>query len=377
MKSVCMIGVLPPMKGLSYYCYALTQSVTKYLDVEFIAFKKLYPSFLYPHGYEDNGFKMKYNPRLHIKRGITYYNPFSWISAGLCRDKVIHAQLWSPPTVPFLFTAFFVARIFGKKTVVTVHTVEPHEKTWWNRFANKMLFLVTTRIIVHSESNKQKLLELYNFPEKRVDVVPHMLLDIYGHISRSKALKHLKIPRQNKVILCFGIIREYKGIDILLDAFYQVKKNCPNTTLIIAGKPWIDWQPYQSQINALKLNDSIKLFLDFVPDSEIKYLYGAADFTVLPYKKFEAQSSVGNVALSYNTPMIVSNVGGLSDLVKDNRCIVKPGDALGLAKIMVLMLKDRTLISKLIVDSKTIKKQFSLEEVGRKTVEVYEKALMH
>ena len=373
MKEVSMMGVLPPMKGLSYYCYALTQAVTKYVDVDFVAFKKLYPSIFYPAGYEDNSFKMQHNSRLKIRRTITYYNPISWIKAGFCKNKILHVQWWSSPTAPIIITILLAARLAGKKIVLTVHNAEPHEQSWLIRQANNLILTLPHKLIVHSQSNKDKIASFYKINAGKIEIVPHMIFEMYETTTREKALRELRISKASKVVLYFGLIREYKGINILIKAFHELKKKEPKAVLVIAGKLWIDWKPYQNLIDSLGLIDSVKLMLEYVPKDKVKYFFGAADLIVLPYRQFEAQSGVGSVALSYEKPMIVTNVGGLPEMVKDRRAVVEPGNENQLADAMVHALTNRNVLKKWQYDSKKLKKNFSLEEVGKQTVAVYKK----
>ena len=316
---------------------------------------------------------MKPNPRLKIRRVITYYNPISWIKAGFSRNKILHVQWWSSPTAPIIMTILLAARLAGKKTVLTVHNAEPHEQSWLIRQANKIILKIPNKLIVHSQSNKSRLASFYKINAAKIEVVPHMLFEMYDITTREKALRELKIPKSSKVVLYFGLIREYKGIDVLIKSFHELKKKEPKAILVIAGKLWIDWKPYQKLIDSLGLADSVKLMLEYVPKDKVKYLFGASDLVVLPYRQFEAQSGVGSVALSYEKPMIVTNVGGLPELVMDRNAVVEPGNEKQLAGAMIRAFTQGNILKKWRQDSKKLKKSFSLEEVGKRTVEVYTK----
>ncbi len=373
---VTLIGTLPPIKGLSPYCQELLKSLSKNIEVEFIGFKKLYPDFLYPGGtrVKDNNYKTPEIKNAEIRNVLTYYNPFSWIWGGLTtKGKIIHAQWWSHVLAPIYFVILSICKIRRKKIVITVHNVLPHESSKVNRFLNRIILPFGDVLIVHTGRNKEALSKIYNISKERIHVISMGVLfqNSIKKISKKEARKFLAIPPDKNVILHFGNIREYKGLDILLKALKFVVNELEDVILVIAGKPWIDWERYEKIINEEALENHVIKKLDFIPPSEVEYYFAASDIVVLPYKEFESQSAIGALALPFKKPLIVTNIGGLPDFVKDKRVIAKPNDAEDLARKIIQVLKDYNLIKKLSKDSEELAKKYNWDKIAEKTIELY------
>lgn len=367
---VTMYGILPPFKALSDYCNYLSNSVSKKINVEFISYKKLYPDFIYPDKFKrDDVSEPKETESFKIKKLITFYNPFSWINAALkCTGDIVHAQFWSPPTAVIYSVIFPILKLKNKKLILTIHNVKPHEKNLIYKFFENLIFRFPDTLIVHSEINKKTFLERY--PNKKVEVISHGIFDFFQveNLTQKEAKKKLNLENK-KIVLYFGIIREYKGIDILIKAFK--KSNLRDTFLIIAGKPWVDWNEYGNLINELNLKDKIKIFVKFLPNAEVNILLRASDLVVLPYKYFDGQSGVGNVALAYDKPLLVTNTGALIELVKNKEAIADPNNVEDLSKKLTRIMADKKLLNSLSKDSKKLKKEFSWENIAEKTVNLY------
>jgi glycosyltransferase involved in cell wall biosynthesis len=371
-----MIGALPPLKGNAYYATRLATELSKIVSVDFISFRKLYPQFLYPGGDTDvdGDFVVEENPNLSIRRTITYYNPFSWIRAGiLAKSTVVHIQWWSIPLAPIYLVILLVLKIRRKKIVFTVHNVIPHEPTFIDNFLTSNVFKFGDAFIVHSNVNIRPLSRQYHVPIEKIFQVHMPIHDMYGaeRIGRNQARARLNLPSDGKVILCFGNIRNYKGVDDLILAFHEVASREPEAILLIAGQPWKSWATYEKLIFELGLGDKVKTSLGYVPMSEVKFFFESSDLVVLPYKKFDAQSGVGNTALAFGLPLVVTRTGGLPDLVKDERAVVEPKNPRALAETIVDILSDTNLHLKLRQDTKIIAAQLSWPEAARKTVNIY------
>ena len=141
-----------------------------------------------------------------------------------------------------------------------------------------------------------------------------------------------------KVILFFGAIRPYKGLATAIRAMADVVKAVPEACLLIAGKLWEPWDTYQKLIDESQLSRHVKTFLDYIPSEDVHRYFCAADLTVLPYQHFDSQSGVGSTAVAFRTPMIVSDVGGLPELVRDSRWVVPSGDNAAIADAIVACL---------------------------------------
>jgi glycosyltransferase involved in cell wall biosynthesis len=228
-----------------------------------------------------------------------------------------------------------ILKIRGKKIVVTIHNITPHVS---NKFAvfidkilNKMVFLFTDIFIVHNQKNKEKLIELYGIDGKYVPIITHGTLKPYGplkNISKEIAREKLDVPLDKKVILYFGYLWEYKGVDILLESLNSIKEVIQNITLIIAGQPLKNWEKYDKIIKKNHLDNYILKKLEYIQDSDIELYFSCADLVVLPYKShpFDTHGGVGALAIFFKKPLIVTDVGGLPEYVKDKKMILNPND---------------------------------------------------
>ena len=142
--------------------------------------------------------------------------------------------------------------------------------------------------------------------------------------------------------------------------------------LIIAGKPWDDWDKYENIIKKNNLEDYVIRKLDFIPPSEVEYYFAASDVVVLPYKYFDSQSGVGALAIPFKKPLIVTDVGGLPDFVKDERAIARANDARGLAEKLIIILKDQDLTNKLSEDSVQLTNDYKWDKIAEKNIKIYE-----
>jgi glycosyltransferase involved in cell wall biosynthesis len=374
--SATIIGTLPPIKGLSPYCQELVNSLSKNVEIEFIGFKKLYPDFLYPGGtkFTDANYRIVEQSNVHIRNLLTYYNPFSWLWAGLTiHGKIVHAQWWSHVLAPIYFVMLLICKARGKKIIITVHNVLPHEKSHLSTFLNRLILSLGDKFIVHNKKNKEAILDNYRIPESKVSIIPHGVLTpvpVKG-ISKEEARKYLGIPQDEKVILNFGNIRDYKGLDILLQTLAMIKEQIKNVKFIIAGECWGSFKKYDEIIRANELEDYIVKRLCFIPPSEVEYYFSASDAVVLPYKYFDSQSGAGALALPFNKPLVVTNVGGLPDFVRDERAVATANDPRDLANKLICILSDEGLLAKLGKDSQDIAREYGWDEIAKKTIQVY------
>lgn len=378
-KSVLMVGTLPPIKGISPYCKDLVKSLSKLVKVNFIGFRSLYPEIFYPGGTKSNGLDEKCDfDNVHKWEIIDYYNPVSWVNAGLKGDsKVLHVQWWAQPLAPIFFTILLIARVRDRKTLITVHNVEPHEKNRLSAFINKVVFSLGDEFIVHNERSKKCISQSFNIDMNRIHVVPHGILKLETSqtLSKMDAREVLKINSNDKVLLFFGNIRDYKGLDVLLEAMSFLLEKMEGLKLIIAGNPWVKWGKYEEIIEKKGLTDRIIKNLGFIEPEEVNVFFSASDLVVLPYKYFEAQSGVGTLAISYGKPMLVTDVGGLPDLVMNERAIALPNDAEDLALKIANILQDEQLYNDLEEKSVKLASEYDWGTIASKTVHIYESLL--
>ena len=213
------------------------------------------------------------------------------------------------------------------KIICIADNVIPHEKRAGDKAFTKYFLKSCDAFITMSEKVMQDL-RLYE-KEKPAQQVQHPLYDNFGDIiSKTNARKHLGLSETDNIILFFGFIRKYKGLDLLLEAMSYLKNQKPETKnqkLLIAGEFYEDAKQYHDLINKLGIKDQLILKTDFIPDSEVKYYLCAADAVIQPYRN-ATQSGVTPLAYHFEKPMVVTNVGGLPSLVPDGKVgiVVEP-----------------------------------------------------
>ncbi len=375
--SITMLGALPPWRGVAPYTRHLLDGLegVEELEVEFLDFVSLYPPRLYPGGEprDRNGRRPSFR-RVRMRRLLAWYNPLSWLWAGLTlRGKVLHAQWWSHLLAPVYLVVMGLARLRGRRVVLTLHNVFPHETARWRRWLFQSVFRLAHRFIVHSERNAQVLIEQYPGAAGRVTVVPMGIHTVASgqNFSRQQARERLELPAESPVILAFGNIRPYKGLDVLLRALRRVVDAGQEATLLVAGQPWDSFERYQHLIDELDLAAHVRLRLEYLPESEVEACFAAADLAVFPYTHFDAQSAAATLALCAGVPLVVSDVGGLPELVDDARAVVPANDPEALAQTLRTVLDDEAMLGKLASDAKRRAAELDWGVIAQRTVEVY------
>lgn len=335
---VALLGAFPPQsQGVQDYCRELGLALARRCPVHAIGFRSMYPAWLFP-GVKDpvDATKAPMSaPGLRLEHPLRWWHPLGWLWTALrARPEVFHAQWWSLPLFPV--TALFAAvmRLRGIPVVITVHNVLPHEGGRLHVRAGGALCRLADRVIVHSAVNRDQIVGVYGLPASRVAQVPvGVCFADTPAPPRADALRALGLPPDRRYLLSFGIIRPYKGVLDLIAAWRAIADRHPDVDLLVAGKPWEDWAPYQAAIDAAGLTARAHLFLDYIPEARLPDFFRAADLVVLPYTHFDAQSAVPAVALPHRRPILVSRVGGLPDWVGgDPAWTVPPRDSGALAQ---------------------------------------------
>jgi D-inositol-3-phosphate glycosyltransferase len=284
-------------------------------QVEIYSFSLQYPDFLFPGKTQYTDGPPPQN--LTIRTRLNSINPFNWWVVGreLAKaqpDRVI-VRYWLPLMGPCLGTVLRVMRWFHRgKPQVTALTdnIIPHEKRpgdWW---FSKYFTGACDDFLVMSRSVGE---EIRQFTDKPVRFSPHPVYDNYGErIDQSAARQQLNLPQNTPLVLFFGFIRAYKGLDLLLEALAQV----PTVHLVVAGECYEPWDRYAALIQEHQLEDRVHLFTDFIPDEAVRQYFSATDLVVQPYKT-ATQSGISQIAYHFNQPMLVTRVGGLPEIVTD------------------------------------------------------------
>lgn len=378
---IAVLGSLPPLRALSGYCLEFSRSISRLVETEFISFKHIYPSFLYPGGKVKKDYtfpEFENTPNLKVRRNITWYNPLTWFSEGFFTEgKILHVQWWSPPLIFIYLTICLLYKLRGRPVAITVHNVLQHEKIKYYKIFSSILFKLCDHFIVHSEINSEILSNSFNIDVERITVIPHGPLDFFNQeeIDLTEARNDLGLSRQDKVILFFGAIRNYKGLDVALNAFAETVKEIPEARLVVAGRLWEPWDRYEKIIKEKNISNYIIKYLHYIESDQVAKFFIASDLIVLPYHHFDSQSGVGTTAVAFKKPMIVTRVGGLPDLVLDHENILPPGDINALAGRIITCLKDNSIIRKMSEETDIIAEQMSWQNVAVKTLSIYKKLI--
>ena len=382
---VIFIGTLPPIIGLSPYCLHLSNALSKKVDLKFLGFKE------FSHESEsfareskiDETFYRDVLKQIKTQNTLSWYNPFSGVNAGINLEAdVLHVQWWISSLIFIYLPIVVLAKLKKIKIVLSVHNILPHEQSKINltldRFANRLIFPFADGFIVHNQRNKRKLAEVYNLDEKNIFVITHGVFNLIKQrvISSQDARKHLHLPLDKKIVLFFGYIRKYKGVDVLIKAFGLIQKQMKDVFLLIVGQPFVEtWDKYEELMNENNLENCSAVELGFVPESEIGYYFSAADVVVLPYTYLDTHGGVGALTLPFKKPLLVSDVGGLQEYIKDKRALVKPNNVQDLYEKLMHVLKDKKLFTKLSKDSEDLSKELSWDIIADQTVEAYRNLL--
>ena len=327
-----IIGPAYPLRGgLATFNQRLAKEFNEQgNECSLLSFSLQYPSFLFPGTtqYSDEPAPAG----LTIYAWINSVNPLNWISVGKKIRKmnpdVIVVRYWLPFMGPALGTILRqVKKNRHTRVICIADNVIPHEKRPGDTAFTRYFLKSCHAFITMSEKVMHDLRQFHT--GKPVQLVQHPLYDNFGAIlSKTEARTHLQLNNSDKIILFFGFIRQYKGLDLLLKAMSDERIRSANIKLLIAGEFYEDEKPYLQLIQENGLETQVILKTSFIPDNEVKYYLCAADCVVQPYRN-ATQSGVTPLAYHFEKPMIVTNVGGLPALVPDEKaglvCEPQPG----------------------------------------------------
>lgn len=327
MKIVILGTAYPFRGGIASFNERMAQEfISSGHDVVIYTFTLQYPGFLFPGKTQ---FSDSAAPEgLRIIRSLNSMNPFSWILTGFKIKKekpdLIISKFWLPFMGPSLGTTIRFAKTKKTKTISVIDNIIPHEKRFGDFLFSKYFAGSIDKFIVMSSS---VLEDMKKFTvTKPVILAPHPVYDNYGEIiSRTEACDYLGVDATYKFIMFFGFIRDYKGLDLLLEAMNDDFFKTNNIKCIVAGEYYGNEQKYIDLIDKLNIRDSLILKTDFIPNEEVKYYFCAADLIVQPYKT-ATQSGISQLSYHFEKPMVVTNVGGLAEIVENGKSgyVVEP-----------------------------------------------------
>ncbi len=328
MKITILSTAFPYRGGIAVFTERLARAFQEEGDrVKISTFSLQYPNFLFPG---KSQYSSSEKPQdLAIEREVNSINPINWIRIGLKlkkqRPDILILKYWLPFLSPCFGTISRIARSNKHtKAIVVIDNLIPHEKRFGDHLLNSYFVNSVDGFVAMSKSVFDDLSQFDTDKKKILGV--HPLYDNFGKAkSKEEAIETLGFDKNYKYMLFFGIIRKYKGLDILLEAFADNRLKNQNLKLIVAGEFYEDAKPYHDLIKQHNLADSVILATRFIPDKQVVDYFCAADIIVQPYKH-ATQSGVTQIAYHFEKPMLVTNVGGLNEIVPHNKAgyVCKP-----------------------------------------------------
>ena len=324
-KKIIIIGPANPLRGGGITTF--NERLARQFQLEghqtsIYSFSLQYPGFLFPG-------KSQYSDKpapegLDIHTRINSVNPFNWLSAGKeiknQMPDIVVVRYWLPFMGPCLGTILRnIKKNKHTRIICIADNIIPHEKRIGDKAFTRYFLKPVDAFITMSD---KVLSDLRLFTSKKALLVPHPLYDNFGEkISKEEARQKLNLKNGELIMLFFGFIRQYKGLDILLEAMKEIKDTTINNQqikLLVAGEFYEDRKPYDELIERYGIKDQLILHTEFIPDNDVKNYLCAADLVVQPYRR-ATQSGVTPLAYHFEVPMIVTNVGGLPAMVPDNK----------------------------------------------------------
>lgn len=338
-KRIVLIGPVYPYKGgISHYTGLMCRALRKKYDVVMVSYKFQYPKLLYKKeqwDYSNDNFKIEdTNYWLHTA------NPFNWIITArkiqnLNPDMVI-VQWWHPYFAPCYF--MLCKCLKNIKILFVCHNVFPHERFPLDRLLAKMVLRKGDSYIVQSKMDAEDLHTIVDRPIYKQTVHPTYNVFKLENISKEEARKRLDIKPEKKILLFFGFVREYKGLKYLIQAMPEVVRRVEGIELLIAGDfaGAEEKQRYLNLILECGIQEHVKIYDGYIPDKEVENFFAACNLVVLPYIS-ATQSGIVQIAFGFEKPVVVTDVGGLPDVVENGKTgyVVETENSARLAEAIV------------------------------------------
>ena len=314
---ILLVGPFPPYRGgISMFNHSLSQELQKDHEVHRISFSLQYPKLLFPGKTQYSNFNGE-----PASESINSVNPLSWRKTANDINKIypdlIIFQYWMPFFAPaFTSIAKRLKKSCDAKIIVNCHNITAHEPKPWDNQMTKSFFSYCDGFMVMSNTVEADLKAIKSNPKYKRS--PHPIYDVFGDsVDKDKARNSLGLGQEN-IILYFGLIRDYKGLDILLDSAKLLKNRMKKFKILVAGECYGNENKYIQLAQENNVMDIIDFRFDFVPNEKVSQYFCASDLVVLPYKS-ATQSGVVPIAYHFDKPVVVSNVGGLHEIVEEGK----------------------------------------------------------
>jgi glycosyltransferase involved in cell wall biosynthesis len=322
-KEIAIIGPSKKfLSGVSYYTIRLSNALSEFAEVKAILFRNMLPKRLFP-GWKRVGedlTKLEFNENVKVYEILDWYNPISWFKAyRIARkcDAIIFE--WWTSSVAHMYLAIGLLNRKNIPIILEFHeVVDPLENAilpirLYSRIMGKLIRSLASHYVVHSKADLDLITSIYGIPKEKVSVIPH---GIYDHYERIENAREILGIRENFVILFFGLIRPYKGLRYLIEAFEALPEEITeNSRLLIVGEAWEDKDSLKLAMSS-KRKEKITIVDRYVPDSEVSLYFSASDVLVLPYTR-ASQSGVAHIGMHFGMPIIATEVGGLKESLSE------------------------------------------------------------
>lgn len=341
-KKVILIGPVYPYKsGISHYTGLMCRELAKRYDVEMISYQMQYPKVLFhkeQRDYSNDSFKIEGTRYLlHTANPLNIVRTAHYIKS--IRPDMVIIQWWHPYFAPCYF---LLTRFMGRQNVTFVcHNVFPHERFPLDKALTKLALSGGHHYIVHAMEEAKELERIRENPDYVVTPHPTYNAFCFEGMSKEQARATLQIGQEERILLFFGFVREYKGLKYLLCAMPRICREDERVKLWVVGEFGSDKADYLKLIRELEIADRVQVQDSYTPDREVEKYFAAADLVALPYTS-ATQSGIVQIAYGFTKPVVVTNVGGLPDVVEDGETgyIVEPGNPEAFAEAVVRFFRE-------------------------------------
>lgn len=320
LKKIVMIGPVYPYKGgISHYTGLMYRALSKKFQVKMVTYKLQYPKFLFKKEQKDYS-----NKAFQIENAgylINTADPFNCVSVAMrirkMKPDLVLFQWWHPYFAPCYW---IMEKVLGKKIkkMFVCHNVFPHERFPMDRFLTKMVLKQGDYFITQSSMDAQDLLSVKKNAKYKQTVHPTYNAFKMKDMSKEEARDILNISKEEKVLLFFGFVREYKGLKHIINALPKITDQIKDAKLYIVGDFDGDKDQYLQLIKEKNVEDNICIYDGYIPDNEVEKFFAASDLVVLPYES-ATQSGIVQIAYGFRKPVVVTNVGGLPEVVDNEK----------------------------------------------------------
>lgn len=353
---MCNIIIIGPssrfLSGISYFTMRLSNALAEQSPIVYaVLFRRMLPARLFP-GWRRVGKglnSIQFSKKVEQYEIIDWYNPISWFKAAsiVRRGDLIILEWWTASVAHMYLAILCMIGIRRKNTVIEFHeVVDPLEQSRgilriYARIMGRLIRDLSSGYVVHSQADRDIISLQFGIDPSRVRVIPHGIYDQYPIIEQKKAKDLLEI-NNNYSILFFGLIRPYKGVPTLIEAFESLPDELRSGMhLFIVGEAWEDHASV-IRVHQSSCRDQITLIDHYVSDEEISLYFSAADVLVLPYTR-ASQSGVAHIGMAFGLPIIATRVGGLIESLGkyQGTFFISPGDSRGLADALVDVFRNK------------------------------------